>query len=73
MPYYLNEEDDWNIDYDELVETYENAVKEGTDVKAIVVINPGNPTGSIMNRSSLEKIVKFAEKNNLYLMADEVY
>ena len=55
--YYLNEEENWNISYDELVKRYEKAINQGTKIKAIVVINPGNPTGSVMSRESLEELV----------------
>lgn len=41
--------------------------------KAIVVINPGNPTGQVLTRQNIEDIIKFAYKNRLFLFADEVY
>jgi len=42
-------------------------------VKALVIINPGNPTGSILSAESIEKIIEFAVKNRLPLICDEVY
>ncbi len=41
--------------------------------KGIVVINPNNPTGSVYPKEILEKIVKFAEKHELIIFADEIY
>ena len=49
MNYYLNEEDNWNVDLEDLKKRYDEANNKGIDVRAIVVINPGNPTGSIMS------------------------
>lgn len=43
------------------------------DVKVIVVINPGNPTGQVLTKENIENIIKFAYKNNLFIFADEVW
>ncbi len=41
--------------------------------RAIVVINPNNPTGAVYDRERLEAIARLAEKNHLLVMADEIY
>ncbi|GAA4858447.1 aminotransferase class I/II-fold pyridoxal phosphate-dependent enzyme [Luteimonas vadosa] len=41
--------------------------------RAIVLINPNNPTGATYPRALLERIVRIAEKHGLLLMADEIY
>jgi alanine-synthesizing transaminase len=41
--------------------------------RAIVLINPNNPTGANYPRDLLEKIVAIAQKHRLLLMADEIY
>ncbi|MBN1968506.1 MAG: pyridoxal phosphate-dependent aminotransferase [Candidatus Delongbacteria bacterium] len=41
--------------------------------KAIVICNPGNPTGTVFSRERLQELVDFARENNLYLISDEVY
>lgn len=46
---------------------------DGVDVKAMVIINPGNPTGQVLNREDLEVICKFCAENGIVLLADEVY
>ena len=71
--YYLNEEAGWQLDYEDLVRSYEEATAQGTNVKAIIVINPGNPTGNIFNEESLQKILKFAYEHGLAVLSDEVY
>lgn len=71
--YYLNEEDNWALDMNEL----DRAVQEGREnnimPRAIVVMNPGNPTGQVLTRNNIEQIIKFAHKERLMIMADEVY
>ncbi|PIS28021.1 MAG: aminotransferase [Candidatus Marinimicrobia bacterium CG08_land_8_20_14_0_20_45_22] len=66
-PYLLNEETGWQIDFDEL----ERRVNART--KAIVVINPNNPTGANYSLESLLNIINFARKHNLVIFADEIY
>lgn len=41
--------------------------------RAIVVINPGNPTGQVLSRKNIEEVIKFAYKEKLFILADEVY
>ena len=41
--------------------------------KAIVVINPNNPTGALYSDALLKEIIEVARKNNLIIFADEIY
>ncbi|MGI9273193.1 MAG: aminotransferase class I/II-fold pyridoxal phosphate-dependent enzyme [Woeseiaceae bacterium] len=41
--------------------------------KAIVVINPNNPSGAVYDRETLQQIVAIAEKHGIVLLADEIY
>lgn len=41
--------------------------------KAIVIINPNNPTGAVYSRALLEEIVQIARTHNLLILADEIY
>ncbi|MBI5134622.1 pyridoxal phosphate-dependent aminotransferase [Candidatus Uhrbacteria bacterium] len=41
--------------------------------KAIVVINPDNPTGKLWSDEELSHVVRFAKINNLFVVADETY
>lgn len=41
--------------------------------RALVVINPNNPTGAVYPRALLERLVALAGKHHLLLMADEIY
>lgn len=45
MRYFLDEEQNWGLNIEELERAYEEGSRK-YDVKAIVVINPGNPTGN---------------------------
>ncbi len=65
--YYLNEDNGWQIDFEEL----ENRVNEKT--KAVVIINPNNPTGANNNKESILNIIRFAKRHNLVIFTDEIY
>ncbi|XP_053400985.1 alanine aminotransferase 2-like [Mercenaria mercenaria] len=70
--YYLDESNTWALNIPEL----KRAITEARDhciPRAIVVINPGNPTGQVLPRQNIEEIIKFAKEENLFLLADEVY
>ncbi|KAJ7301494.1 alanine aminotransferase [Mycena albidolilacea] len=49
------------------------ARNEGMEPKAIVVINPGSPTGPLLTSSAMEELVTLCEEHELVLLADEVY
>ena len=66
-PYYLDEENGWQPDIDDI----KSKINEKT--KAIIVINPNNPTGSNASRDTLLQIIEIAKENNLVIFADEIY
>ncbi len=65
--YLCDEEADWYPDLDDI------RSKINANTKAIVVINPNNPTGAVYSRELLQDIVKLAEEHNLVILADEIY
>ncbi|MFW9992472.1 MAG: aminotransferase class I/II-fold pyridoxal phosphate-dependent enzyme [Candidatus Odinarchaeota archaeon] len=73
IPYYLNEENGWQLDQANLEEAISKAEKENVNVKAIAVINPNNPTGAVLNHDNIKMVVEFAKDHELVIMADEVY
>ncbi|KAJ1723197.1 alanine transaminase [Coemansia erecta] len=73
VPYYLQEENDWQLSMSDLERALSEARANGTDVRALVVINPGNPTGGCLLSSNISEIVRFCEKHRLVILADEVY
>lgn len=41
--------------------------------RALVIINPNNPTGAVYSRETLQQMVELAERHNLVLLSDEIY
>lgn len=71
--YYLDEHQDWKLSRELLEESIVAARKAGTNVRAIVVINPGNPTGAVLDAENIAMVIDFAREHNLSILADEVY
>ncbi len=65
--YLCDEENEWNPDIADI----ESKITSRT--KAIVVINPNNPTGAVYSREILRKIADLAVEHNLIVYADEIY
>ncbi|MBQ0059021.1 MAG: aminotransferase class I/II-fold pyridoxal phosphate-dependent enzyme [Lachnospiraceae bacterium] len=65
--YMCDEESDWNPDLQDI----EKKITDKT--KAIVVINPNNPTGAVYSKEILEGIVEIARRHQLMIFSDEIY
>ena len=65
--YLCDEEADWYPDLDDIKS------KITSRTKAIVIINPNNPTGAVYSKELLEQIAEIARQNNLLIYADEIY
>ncbi|XP_028660329.2 alanine aminotransferase 2-like isoform X1 [Erpetoichthys calabaricus] len=72
VPYYLNEGHSWALDMTEMKRALKCA-REHCSPKILYLINPGNPTGQVMSRKTMEGIIKFAAEEKLFVVADEVY
>ncbi|HGF8001235.1 pyridoxal phosphate-dependent aminotransferase [Enterococcus faecium] len=65
--YICDEEAEWYPDIDDIKS------KITSRTKAIVIINPNNPTGALYPKELLEEIVEVARQNNLIIYSDEIY
>ena len=65
--YLCDEQQDWEPDIADIESKITNRTR------AIVVINPNNPTGAVYSLETLKKIAHIAEKYNLVVFADEIY
>lgn len=65
--YICDENQDWFPDLEDI------KAKITPKTKAIVIINPNNPTGALYSKDLLSGIVKIARENDLIIFADEIY
>ncbi|HEY6304963.1 MAG TPA: aminotransferase class I/II-fold pyridoxal phosphate-dependent enzyme [Candidatus Angelobacter sp.] len=63
----LRPEDDWRIDLDQLEKL------AGPKTKLVAVVNPNNPTGSVLSAEEMGGIVAICARSGAWLHADEVY
>jgi len=73
VPYYLDEESNWRMPVEDLQDVIQEARESGTVIRSMCVINPGNPTGQVLKKDSLEEVIKICHANNIMILADEVY
>lgn len=67
IPYHLDEDREWLPDVGEIARLVD------TGTRAIVLINPNNPTGSVADRGTLERILELAARHKLLVLSDEIY
>ena len=66
-PYLLDEDNGWQPDIDHI----EKQIDENT--RAIVIINPNNPTGAVYSEDTLRQVIELARRYNLVIFSDEIY
>merc|ERR1719428_2120406 len=71
--YYLDEAAGWAMSTDALEKAAAKAKADGLTLRALCVINPGNPTGQVMTEENIKEVITWAAKNEVLIMADEVY
>jgi aspartate/methionine/tyrosine aminotransferase len=59
VPYLLDESQDWSLNITDLDKSVTTARANGTDVRALVIINPGNPTGQCLSEENMREIIEF--------------
>ncbi|KAK9457199.1 pyridoxal phosphate-dependent transferase [Dipodascopsis uninucleata] len=73
IPYLLDECTGWGTDTDYIASVVRTSIADGVSLKAMVVINPCNPTGSNLTRQEIQDIIKLASEYHFLIIADEVY
>ncbi|HVT08238.1 MAG TPA: pyridoxal phosphate-dependent aminotransferase [Polyangia bacterium] len=69
LGYRLAFDGEWHVDFASL----EEAASRGPRPRAVVVVNPNNPTGSYLKRRELERLAAFCRARELALVSDEVF
>jgi alanine-synthesizing transaminase len=65
--YRCDEAQGWEPDLDDV------AAKVGPNTRAMVIINPNNPTGAVYSRATLLGLLEIARRHELLVLADEIY
>lgn len=73
IPYYLDEQEGWSTNIETMEKAHQKATEEGKKPLALVIINPGNPTGGSLSKDSIKSVLEFCKSKGIVCMADEVY
>nr|AJT35545.1 1-aminocyclopropane-1-carboxylic acid synthase [Hevea brasiliensis] len=63
----------FQVTKDALESAYDKAQDAGINVKGLIIANPSNPLGTILDRETLKDLVSFINERNIHLVADEIY
>ncbi len=66
-PYYLDEDNNWEPDIADI------ASKINDKTRALILLNPNNPTGTVYSKKTLQAAIDLAIKHNLVIFSDEIY
>ncbi|HLM44225.1 MAG TPA: aminotransferase class I/II-fold pyridoxal phosphate-dependent enzyme, partial [Myxococcaceae bacterium] len=67
VPYSLDEDNGWSLDLSEI----DALCTPGT--RALLLCNPNNPTGAVLDRNVLEGLLEIARRRGLVILSDEIY
>jgi alanine-synthesizing transaminase len=67
MPYHLRYDGNWHLDFASL------EAQLSSRSRVIVVVNPNNPTGSVLKEDEVTQLMRIAREHNLAVISDEVF
>ena len=68
-----DEANGWKLSRQALEAAHARATAGGVRVRGLVIINPGNPTGGVLDEANVDMVLAFAREHDLSIIADEVY
>ncbi|CAA0838189.1 1-aminocyclopropane-1-carboxylate synthase 6 [Striga hermonthica] len=73
IPVVCESSNDFKITHEALESAYQNAQKSNIKVKGLLLNNPSNPLGTVLNRETLQDSLNFTNQKNIHLICDEIY
>ncbi|XP_043695889.1 1-aminocyclopropane-1-carboxylate synthase-like [Telopea speciosissima] len=73
IPVVCESSNDFKITKAALEVSYQKAQEANINIKGIMITNPSNPLGTILDRETLQTIVSFINDKNIHLVCDEIY
>ncbi|EXB37292.1 1-aminocyclopropane-1-carboxylate synthase [Morus notabilis] len=73
IPVHCESANGFKVTRDALEEAYEKTESENIRVKGLLITNPSNPLGTILDRETLRSIVRFINEKSIHLVCDEIY
>ncbi|KAL8172472.1 hypothetical protein V2J09_024276 [Rumex salicifolius] len=73
IPVHCDSSNGFMVTRDAVEDAYARAIESNTKVKGLVLCNPSNPLGTILNKATLVSLVDFVNDKQIHLIADEIY
>ncbi|MCD7463972.1 acetyl-coenzyme A synthetase 2 [Datura stramonium] len=73
LPISCESSKNFKITLEAVTETYEKAQQENIKVKGLILTNPCNPLGTILDRDTLINFLTFTDQHNIHLVCEEIY
>uniref|UniRef100_A0A803PNN0 1-aminocyclopropane-1-carboxylate synthase n=1 Tax=Cannabis sativa TaxID=3483 RepID=A0A803PNN0_CANSA len=73
LPIHCESSNGFKVTREAMEKAYEKAQEDNIRVKGMLITNPSNPLGTILDRDTLRTIVRFINEKNIHLIADEIY
>ncbi|KAL5551840.1 hypothetical protein UlMin_002016 [Ulmus minor] len=73
IPVACESSNDFKVTREALEAAYEKAQEDNIRVKGLLITNPSNPLGTILDRETLTSVVSFINEKNIHLVCDEIY
>ncbi|CAN1237419.1 1-aminocyclopropane-1-carboxylate synthase 1 [Linum grandiflorum] len=73
IPVHCDSSNNFKITRAALESAYDKATRSGINVKGLIIANPSNPLGTILDRSTLESLVSFVNAKRIHFVCDEIY
>ncbi|KAK7406091.1 hypothetical protein VNO78_07708 [Psophocarpus tetragonolobus] len=73
VPVICESGNDFKLTRKALEEAFEKAEKDKIKIKGLLITNPSNPLGTMMDRETLRIVVSFINEKQIHLVSDEIY
>ncbi|KAK6920072.1 Aminotransferase, class I/classII [Dillenia turbinata] len=73
IPVPCSSSNNFQLEKEALEEAYEKAQQANIKVKGLILANPSNPLGTLMDKDTLTTLVNFINEKNIHLVCDEIY
>lgn len=73
IPVHCHSKNNFNVTKEALESAYEDAKHNSIKVKGLIVTNPSNPLGTVLDKDTLRTLVTFTNDKRIHLVCDEIY
>ncbi|KAJ8560963.1 hypothetical protein K7X08_027153 [Anisodus acutangulus] len=73
FPVICESSNDFKVTRKALEDAYEKAQESNITIKGLLLNNPSNPLGTILDRATLKDTIRFINEKNIHLVCDEIY